>query len=422
MTRDKKDYVLAVQAPAYSLGDGRFAMESAFAGHLKMLRSGLASKFDRLVVVAPKLTDAEYEGSRDFLGELSEEHDRIAFVPAYDQAGTRWNFWAREALPLWRRLGTALSTAGYVHSGIASDIWTPYLALLNLRTWVRRIPSTVVVDIDFRKTSERYYRIGAWSRKNYLVNRILHDPFKRAQVWLAVRLSDLVLLKSPSMVADFGRGRPHVKDFLDAAHSAADVVSDQDLEQRLSSRRDPGRPLEVIFFGRFVAYKGLDLVLEAVSRARAQGANIHLTLVGAGESLGSLRAQADTESLRDAVTFIAPVKYGPDLFDLVDCADVAVAAPKVEDTPRAALDAMARGLPIVAFDIDYFKNLAEKSGAVALAQWPSPESLAEQLVRLQKDRDTVEKMARKAAPFARSHTQDAWLRRRLDWTMECCKS
>ena len=418
MTRDKTDYVLAVQAPAYPLGDGRFATESAFAAHLKMLRAGLAPTFDRLVVVAPTISDSEYAKSRDVLAEISVDGDRIALVPAFNPDVTRLQFWTREVWPLWRRLGKAMSTAGYVHSGIASDLWKPYLALLNARTWLRRVPSTVVVDIDFRKTSQRNYASGAWSRKNYLVNRYLHDPFKHAQVWLAVRFSNLVLLKSPSMVADFGGGRPHVKDFLDAAHSEADVVSDDDLDRRLASRREPGRRLEAIYFGRLVPYKGIDYVVDAIARARATGANVHLTLVGAGESLEGLRAQAESLGLEDAITFLDPVKYGPELFDLVDRADVAVAAPRVEDTPRAALDAMARGLPIFAFDIDYFRTLAEKSGAVALAQWPSSASLAEQLAKLQKDRAAVEAMARRAAPFARSNTQEIWLRRRIAWTME----
>jgi glycosyltransferase involved in cell wall biosynthesis len=143
-----------------------------------------------------------------------------------------------------------------------------------------------------------------------------------------------------------------------------------------------------------------------------------LTLVGSGESLEDLRRKSASEGLRGAVTFLPTVKYGAELFDLVDRADVAVASPKVEDTPRAALDAMARGLPMVAFDIDYFRNLSEKSGAVALAQWPSPQSLADQFVSLSSDRVKIATMSRNAVAFARSNTQEIWLRRRVGWTME----
>lgn len=413
-----KDFVLAVQAPAYPLGGGRFAMESAFVPHLKQLKSDLSPPFSRLVVVCPTLAEAQYTESRAAFAELSEADDGVALVPAYPANTSRLRFWSRAFLPLCRRLRATLSTAGYVQSGLASDIWVPYLAIVNTWAWAKRIPTTFVIDIDFRKTSRRYFEIGVWSRKSYLINRVLHDPFKRLQVWLAVRMSDLVLLKSSAMVADYGRGRPHVKDFLDAAHGEHDVVADDVLDKRLAAREGSGRPLEIVFFGRMVPYKGLDHVLDAVEIAKQRGTAVHLTLIGAGESLAALKETVERHDLADMVTFVPPVPYGPALFDLLDRADVAVAAPKVEDTPRAALDAMARGLPLVAFDIDYFRNLSEKSGAVALASWPSAESLASAFATLAQDRARISAMARHAVAFARENTQDIWLSRRRGWTLD----
>ena len=420
MESAKTDYIMAVQAPAFSLGEGRFATESAFAAHLKELKLALGSTFRRIVVIAPTFSKQHYEENRAILGELSAELDGITFVPAFDLATTPRLFWTKEAGSLYRRLRPAFADAGLLHSGLASDIWKPYLALINLLAFFKRVPMLFVVDIDFRQLSRRYYMSGVWNKKSYLINRCLHDPFKYMQVWLAVRACKLVLLKSPSMVAAFGTRQANVKDFLDAAHSAADVVSDERLEERLVSRRVENRRLEVVYFGRFVPYKGLDCVIEAVQLAVAQGAKVNLTLIGSGECEARLRQEVVNRGLGDIVTFVPLVKYGPSLFELVDRADVAVAAPKVEDTPRAALDAMARGLPIVAFDIDYFINLSEKSGAVALAQWPSPESLADRLVMLHHDRAILERMARNAVAFARNNTQEFWLSKRVRWTLESC--
>lgn len=414
----KTDYLIAVQAPAFSLGAGRFATESAFAAHLKELKLALGSTFRRIVVIAPTFSEQHYKENRAILGELSAELDEITFVPAFDLATTPRLFWTKEVGSLYRRLRPAFADAGVLHSGLASDIWEPYLVLVNLLAFFKRVPILFVVDIDFRQLSRRYYMSGVWNRKSYLINRCLHDPFKYIQVWLAVRACNLVLLKSPSMVAAFGSRQANVKDFLDAAHSAADVISDERLEAKLVSRRGEHRRLEVVYFGRFVPYKGLDCIIEAVHLAVDQGAKINLTLIGTGECEGRLRQEVISRGLGDTVTFAPMVKYGPPLFQLVDRADVAVAAPKVEDTPRAALDAMARGLPIVAFDIDYFLNLSEKSGAIALAQWASPESLADRLVMLQNDRAIVERMARNAVAFARNNTQEFWLNKRVRWMLE----
>ncbi len=422
MSKAAKDYVLAVQAPAHSLGDGRFATESAFAIHLKALQEDLSDEFERLVLVAPEIPQSIYEKNPGAYGYVSEEHDNIVFVPAYKRETTRRRFWTKEIIPLWRRLGKVLESAAYLHTGLEENIWIPYLALLNARAIFKRVPLTFVVDIDYRLMSFRFYKTGVWSKKNYIVNRLIHDPFKHIQLWLAVRTSNLVLLKSPTMVAEYGAGRPHVKDFLDAAHSAADIVSDDSLDLRLSERNNRSRPLELIYFGRFVPYKGLDLVLGAVQNALSQEANIRLTLVGNGECLDELKASSAALGISHAVTFLPPVPYGPELFTLVDRADVAIAAPKIEDTPRAALDAFARGVPLVAFDIDYFRNLAEKSGGVALATWPSPASLAEQIVSLEQNRASIAQMARKSVAFARANTQEIWLDRRREWTKEAYRN
>ena len=412
-----KDFVLAVQAPAYPLGGGRFAMESAFVPHLKQLKADLVPPFARLVVFCPTLSDEHYAANRGAFAELSASEDGIALSPALPANVGKARFWIRELIPFLRRLRATLGSAGYVQGGLASDIWTPFLAFVNAAAWLRRIPTTFVVDIDFRKTSRRFHEIGVWNRKSYLTNRLLHDPLKRLQVWLAVRMSDLVLLKSPAMVADYGRGRSTVKDFLDAAHSARDVVSDDALEARLAAHKAAGRPLELVYFGRMVPYKGLDHVIDALEIAAKRGRAVRLTLVGAGACLPDLKERAQRAGLGDLVTFLPPVPYGAALFDLIDRADVAVAAPKVEDTPRAALDAMARGLPLVAFDIDYFQNLAQKSGAVTLAAWPSADSLSAAITALADDPERVADMARKAVVFARANTQEIWLSRRRAWTL-----
>ena len=414
----KTDYIMAVQAAAFPLGEDRFATESAFATHLKELKVALGSTFRRIVVIAPTFSEQFYDENRAILGELSAEVDGITLVPAFDLATDSRLFWTKEAGSLYRRLRSTFDHAGVLHTGLASDIWRPYLLLVNLLAFVNRVPMLFVVDIDFRQLSRRYYMSGVWNKRSYLINRCLHDPFKYMQVWLAVRACNLVLLKSPAMVAAFGSQRANVRDFLDAAHSASDVLSDKELEAKLISRRAENRRLEIVYFGRFVPYKGVDCIIEAVQLAVDQGAKINLTLIGTGECDGQLRNEVISRGLGDIVTFRPMAMYGPPLFELIDRADVAVAAPRVEDTPRAALDALARGLPIVAFDIDYFLNLSEKSGAIALARWPSPKSIAERLVMLQNDRAIVEMMARNAVAFARNNTQEFWLSNRVRWMFE----
>lgn len=413
----RPDYLLAVLAPAYPIDKDRFAIESAFAMHLKVLSELLKEHFDRIVLVAPTLSEEIYERSKGQLVQLSAETDHIALMPIPEANLPSGAFW-RNARPLWRRLRMAARSSRFVHTGMSSDIRRPFLTMLNLAAWAERKPSVFMIDIDFRQLSQRYYKLGVWGRKSYLVNRAIHDQFKIGQVKWAIRTGDLVLLKSKSMVHDLGKGRSHVKFFLDAAHADSDVISDHAVAERIARLGDPNRDLQVVYFGRLVPYKGCEYMVEAIASARAKGARVKMTFIGDGEVLPDLKQQVDRLGVADAVAFLPAVPYGRSLFDLVDQADLAIASPKVEDTPRAALDAMARGLPILAFDIDYFRSLAEASGAVALATWPNAQSLADALKRLDDDRSQLARMTASAVPFARENSQDKWLKQRLAWTLE----
>jgi glycosyltransferase involved in cell wall biosynthesis len=411
------NYLLAVQTPAFPIEMGRFAIESAFAIHLKVLLNRLGHRFDRIVLVAPPMQTCDYQRSKANLTELAASDDRIVLVPLPEFGMSVTSFW-RNAAPLWRKLRKLVRESSFVHTGLSSDSYRPALLILNLAAWIECKPIAFYIDIDFRHVSSRYYKLGSWSRKSYFINRVFHDRFKLAQVRWAIRKCDLVLLKSKSMVADLGRRHQHVKFFLDAAHGKDDVISGEQLIRRRSRFDDDNRDLQIIYFGRLVPYKGCDFMLEAVARARERGARIALTLVGDGEVLPVLKDQVGRLGINGSVTFLPAVSYGPQLFDLVDRADIAIASPRVEDTPRAALDAMARGLPILAFDIDYYKTLAEASGAVVLASWPEIESLAEQLRNLDGDRSGIREMVGKAVAFARDNSQDIWLERRIEWTLE----
>jgi glycosyltransferase involved in cell wall biosynthesis len=409
------DYVIAVQAPAYPISATRFATESAFAQHLRELRHSVGPSFEKVVLIAPVLTQAEYAARRHHLGEVDLEADGVVLLPAHRTDTSARSFWWREARGLWRRIRDTVRSAGVVHSGVSDDVWRPLMAMVNLAAWLARRPVMFLVDIDFRQHSRRYREVGLWSFRQYVVNRLLYDPLVYLQVWLAPRMFQLVLLKSDSMVRDFGKGRPHVKNFYDTAHGLEDVLTERQLAERVVQLRQPGQPLQAVFFGRFVAYKGLDRAIEALRIARGGGTDVQLTLIGTGDCENALRAQAADAGVADAVHFVPPVPYGAALFERLRTMHICLATPLVEDTPRAAFDAMARGLPVLAFDISYFRDLSQASQAVVLARWPEPAALAERLEELAADPERLAAMARCGVVFARSNTQAVWLERRAAW-------
>ncbi len=409
-------YVIAVPAPVYRLSDSSFAIEDAFSHHLRELKSRLGEHAGKVIVVAPELSRSDFDNNPS-LGIITAD-EGIEAVPTYPASASTKEFWFRHVPKLWRVLDRTIRRAVVVHTGPAHDTWRPMLLLVNFIAWRYGRRALFVVDIDFRRNTERLRQLGMWSRKTYLINRLLHDPLRWAQVWLAVRLSKLVLLKGPKLVRDFGKGRASVKNVLDTAHSLEQVLSDEELNQRLSWIDDETRPLNLVYFGRLVQYKGMDRAIEAIRLARSRGNDIRLTIIGSGPEAQSLHRQTEEAGLSQAVTFLPAVKYGEPLFRLLFNFHASIACPLLEDTPRSAFDSMARGLPIVAFNLDYFNDLAEMSGAVKTTAWPSAENLAEAFVALDENRSDLKRQVRQAVDFARANTQQIWMERRQAWLME----
>ena len=57
---------------------------------------------------------------------------------------------------------------------------------------------------------------------------------KWIQLWIAPKISALVLLKSMTLVRDFGRGLPHVKNFFDTVQSASQVLDEGEGRRELA--------------------------------------------------------------------------------------------------------------------------------------------------------------------------------------------
>jgi glycosyltransferase involved in cell wall biosynthesis len=412
------DYVIVIDIPAYRISERVFAIEGAFASHLRMLREKLSSHFTRLVLVAPTYDRKGYEADRGQLLELDAASDGIVLEPLYPFAAGHVSFWTWHLPRTMRTLWSTARRAGLVHTGLSHKLWRPVTFLSFVSAAIQRKPSIFVVDVDHRESARMFHATGIWSRKSYLLCRHVYDPLRNAQIRLASRSGALCLFKGQKLVEDFGGDRPNVHNFFDTAFSADNVVSPERLERKLDRLRDPSSPLRLVYFGRLIAHKGVDRAIRAVRLALDHGGRpLELHIVGEGAAKPSLEALVTELGVKRAVHFHDPLPFGTELFEALEQYDLSVATPLAEDTPRAAFDAFAAGLPVVAFDTTYFNDLSV-SGAVVTSQWPSPSRLAERLVELDGARSRIEDMARNAVRFALQNTQEIWLDRRIAWTLE----
>ena len=74
----------------------------------------------------------------------------------------------------------------------------------------------------------------------------------------------------------------------------------------VSPSREQERPSDLIFIGRMVTEKGIDLLLEALARLRARNLFPRLTLVGPGPERSAMEQLATRLGLADQVIFLGP--------------------------------------------------------------------------------------------------------------------
>jgi glycosyltransferase involved in cell wall biosynthesis len=85
----------------------------------------------------------------------------------------------------------------------------------------------------------------------------------------------------------------------------------------------PARDRELLFVGRLVSDKGVDVLLRALGILKQQNVSACLTIVGCGPEETNLRALVCELRLDQAVTF-AGEKVGPELAELMNCHQVIV--------------------------------------------------------------------------------------------------
>lgn len=125
------------------------------------------------------------------------------------------------------------------------------------------------------------------------------------------------------------------------------IHSPYDARQFADSARDAKRPRDLVFLGRLVSEKGVDVLLQALALLRSRGLSPGLTIVGSGPELMAMQQMAERLGLREQVTF-AGAKGGAELVSLLQEHKILV-IPSRYDEPFGvvALEGIACGCVVV---------------------------------------------------------------------------
>lgn len=413
--QDSSAYLLVVPVASYRTGPQQFAVEGPFLEHLILLKEKLGALGENMVLVAPNMSQQSYEARKHGMVVVDEVQQGIRFCAMFPTDLSTAGYWKR--LPgIFVKLKKEIQNAAVVHAG-PSVLYYPFEFLaLAIGKYYGKITISVT-DIDHRETARMNFTTGKWSRKQYLVTCLLHDSWRHLQHLIAAKYFSLVMLKGTEMVRAYGRNRTNVKYILDAAFNQSHVISEEQAQEKIAALSNPANPVELVYFGRLVEYKGIEHMLHAVHFARSKGANVRLHVIGDGPQRTNIEQCADRLDLGKSLVMHGEIPFGTGLFSKLYAMHILLAAPLSQDTPRSALDAMASAQSVIAYDTYYYRELAEQGAPISLVPWLNKEAMGEKIVELAANRHSLIANVPLAIQFASKNTQEIWLERRVGWVL-----
>ncbi len=169
---------------------------------------------------------------------------------------------------------------------------------------------------------------------------------------------------------------------------------------RRLARYDDGR-LNLLFVGRLEPRNGLDRLLAAFARARRE-IDARLLVVGDGPLLPRYRRLVPQELAADVVFAGRVLEERPDWYAT---ADVYCAPARIASFGVTLLEAMAAGKPVLAADIEGFREVMEDGREGELVAPDDPAAWARALVRLAREPARAARYAERGRLTAHAH---AW--------------
>lgn len=189
--------------------------------------------------------------------------------------------------------------------------------------------------------------------------------------------------------------------YLDSRMSADMVIGAGQLDERL--RRRGGRPLRLLFSGRYECVKGADDSVRVAIECLRRGFNIELHTYGQGKLREQMRQLAGQSPVAGRIHIHDAIPY-PELvqrsreFDLFVCCHIQ------NDPSCTYLETFGAGLPIVGYDNRMWQRLSAVSQCGYASPSGQPAAVASDIARLLADANLLADMSRRARAFALEHT------------------
>jgi glycosyltransferase involved in cell wall biosynthesis len=162
------------------------------------------------------------------------------------------------------------------------------------------------------------------------------------------------------------------------------------------------RPPRLLFFGRILDYKGLDLLLSALPRLQAEFPGLSLEIWGSGDIARYRGELAGLCGIRLENRWIAEAEIGQIFADT----DLAILPYREASQSAVVATAFADGMPCIATPIPGLREQVAHGVSGLIAEGMGADELAEAIARPLRDRDLYQRLSQGALRAA--HTTLDW--------------
>ena len=276
---------------------------------------------------------------------------------------------------------------------IARSLGKPYIALLEYDLDTR----LTIVNAETSGLPKRTYRQLLCLRDYYARDmRFVRDA-------LAVHCNGYPIWKATKAWA-----RERLL-YLDSRMLAADVISEAELDARLSTFGK--RPVKLMYSGRFEKMKGSVDVVAVATECLKRGYDVELDCFGQGSLAAEMQTLADAAPNPGRIKINQSIPF-PDLVARAKAADIFVCCHIQSDPSCTYIESFGCGLPIVGYDNRMWHGLREASQAGLGCHVGDVAAAADRVGQLIADRTVLFEMSRKARHFAAQHSFEREFARR----------
>lgn len=168
--------------------------------------------------------------------------------------------------------------------------------------------------------------------------------------------------------------------------------------------------VRLVTMGRCVEQKNQAMLLDVVKTLVDNGHRVHLYLAGTGPLESELRERVTKLHLDQHVTLMGFVE---DTKQLLSNADIFVFPSHYEGSANAIVEALASGVPCIAFDTSSMPELVIHEQTGLLATYPETQCFTEQVERLINDSDLRQRLAEQARSFAEERLDNSTLQHEM---------